>query len=365
MKLQVQKEIILPAVTLVSRFVGKQANLPVLASVLISTDNDSVLLRATNLECGVEVSFPAMVAAAGSVSVSGAVLAGFLQNARGKDVTLSLQGEVLRVETPASKASLKTVPSDDFPVLPRVPAEQSFTIKAADFAKLLRSVVACAATSSVKPELQSVLISGEAAKITAAATDSFRLAEKTVALKNRGGVPPILLPARNAAELVRILESFGGDVEVYYSQNQISVQIGAVYYTSRLIDGAFPNYRQIIPKEFSAEAVLLRDDFSQALRSLQLFTDKFLQVSFVSDPKRKVIELSSRNPDVGEETVTIKAAVSGEEIKMNFNSRYLADAAVPISGESLRLRVQGPGKPLVVTDAADDSFMYLAMPMNR
>jgi DNA polymerase III subunit beta len=225
--------------------------------------------------------------------------------------------------------------------------------------------VHCAATSSVKPELHSVFLAGEAGKITAVATDSFRLAEKTVPLKSRGGVPPILLPARNAAELIRILESFNGDVEVYFSSNQLSVQIDHVYYTSRLIDGAFPNYQQIIPKDFVAEAVLLREDFTSALRALTLFTDKFLQVSFLCDPKRKVVELSSRNADVGEEVVTIKAAVSGEEIKMSFNSRYLADAAIPLSGESLRLCMQGPGKPLVVKDSADDSYLYLAMPMNR
>lgn len=365
MKFQASNENILPAITLASRFIGKQNNLPVLSAVLMSTDTDSVILRATNLECGVEVSFPATISEGGTAALSGVVLAGFLQNAHARSVSIASQGEVVKVDTERSKATIKTLQSDDFPTLPRVSAEQSFTIKSGDFVKLLRAVVHCAATSGVKPELQSVYLTGEAGKITAAATDSFRLAEKTVALKSRGGVPPILLPARNTSELIRILDGFSGDVEVYYSQNQISVQVESVYYTSRLIDGAFPNYRQIIPKEFTTEAILLREDFNQSLRSLSLFTDKFLQITFLSDPKRKIVELSSRNADVGEEVITLKAAVSGEGIQMNFNSRYLADATVPINGESLRLRMQGPGKPLVVTDAADDSYLYLAMPMNR
>ena len=355
----------LPAITLASRFVGKQNNLPALAAVLMSTDTDSVVLRATNLECGVEVSFPATISESGVVALSGTILAGFLQNARGKSISIVSQGEVVRVETERSKATIKTLQSSDFPTLPRVSAEQSFTIKSGDLVRLLRAVVHCASTSGVKPELQSVFLTGEVGKITAAATDSFRLAEKTVALKSRGGVPPILLPARNTSELIRILDGFSGDVEVYYNQNQLSVHSGSVYYTSRLIDGAFPNYCQIIPKEFTTEAVVLREDFNQSLRSLSLFTDKFLQVTLLFDPKRKIVELSSRNADVGEEVVTLKAAVSGEEIQMNFNSRYLADAALPLGGESLRLRMQGPGKPLVVTDAADDSYLYLAMPMNR
>lgn len=365
MKFQAGSDQMLPAVLVASRFVGRQANLPALAAMLISAEGGLVTLRATNLECGVEISFPAKVGEGGVAAVSGATLSGFLQNARGKDISASYAGDVLRLETAGSKASIKSVPGEDFPTLPRVAAEQSFTIKSSDLIRLLRSVTHCAATSSVKPELQSVYIFGEAGVLTAAATDSFRLAEKSVPLKSRGSVAPILFPARNAAELVRILESSNNEVVVYYSQNQLSVQVGDTYYTSRLIDGAFPNYRQIIPKEFASEAVVLREDFIQALRSLQIFTDKFLQVSFACDPKRRTIELASRNSDVGEETVTLKAAASGAEIKMNFNSRYLGDAAVPITGESLRLRMQGPGKPLVVRDAADESYLYLAMPMNR
>ncbi|MGH7141777.1 MAG: DNA polymerase III subunit beta, partial [Minisyncoccia bacterium] len=217
----------------------------------------------------------------------------------------------------------------------------------------------------IKPELQGVRLFGEAGVMTAAATDSFRLAEKTVPLKSRGSTPQIIIPARNSAELTRILESHSDTVDVYYDQNQLSVQVGDVYYTTRLIDGSFPNYQQILPKDAATEAVVLREDFSDALRLLQLFTDKFLQVSFLCDPKRKVVELSSHNQDIGEDTVTLKAAVSGEPVQMNFNSRYLADGVMPLTSESVRLKIQGPGKPLVMQDAADTSYLYLAMPMNR
>jgi DNA polymerase-3 subunit beta len=111
--------------------------------------------------------------------------------------------------------------------------------------------------------------------------------------------------------------------------------------------------------------VVLREDFMQALKSVALFTDKFMQVSFGCDPQAKTVELSSRNPDVGEQTVTLKAAVSGEGVRLNFNSRYLSDGAAPLSGESLRLQMGGLGKPMVIKDATDESYLYLAMPMNR
>lgn len=365
MKFESTVEQLLSGVSLASRFVQKQGNLPVLSSILIAADNGAVVLRATNLECGVEYVAPAKVSEHGVVAVPAGVILGFLSNTRDKQVTATLTGEILKVQTDRMSASIKTLPHDDFPTLPRISAERSFTVKAGDFARVLRSVIHCAATSTIKPELQSVLLFAEAGKLTAAATDSFRLAEKTVPLLSRGGVPQLLLPARNAAELLRILEGRGGSVEVYYDDNQLSVQVDNMYYTSRLIDGAFPNYQQVVPKEFSTEGVVLREDFAQALKSLTVFADKFSQVSFLIEPKKKAIELSSHNADVGDEVCTLKATASGDSVSVNFNSRYLADSLLPLSGESVRIRANGPGKPLLIKDAADDSFFYLAMPMNR
>ncbi|HEY5383211.1 MAG TPA: DNA polymerase III subunit beta [Candidatus Paceibacterota bacterium] len=365
MKFECTTEQLLKAVTTAARFVERRANLPVLGSVLITADGGRVVLRATNLECGVEITLAAKVAGDGVVAVPGSVLLGFLSNARGKNILVELVGEVCKIETERVSASIKTIPQDDFPILPRVSAERSFKVKSTDLTRAIRSVAYCASTSTIKPELQSVLIFGEAGKLTAVATDSFRLAEKNIPLRDGGEVSHLLLPARNAAELMRILDGASADVELYYNDNQLSTHVGEVYYTSRLIDGSFPNYRQIIPKSFTTEAVVLREDLSSALKSLSVFADKFAQVSFAIEPAKKAILLSSRNPDVGEQTSTVRATVSGEQCMMNFNGRYLADSLQAITGESVRIHANGPGKPLLIKDAADESFFYLAMPMNR
>ncbi|MBP9711260.1 MAG: DNA polymerase III subunit beta [Candidatus Pacebacteria bacterium] len=353
------------AVGIAARFIERRANLPVLSSILVLAEKSRLTLRATNLECGVELSVPAKVQAEGVVAVSGAVLAGFLGNAKGKNVTASLVGEVLKLETDRASASIKTLPHEDFPVLPRVSATTSFAVKTGDLVKAIRSVVYCASTSAVKPELQSILLYGEGGKLVSAATDSFRLAEKTVSLRGNNSMPQLLLPARNAAELMRLLEGVNGETEVYFNEHQISTQVDTTYYTSRLIDGAFPNYRQIVPKAFTTEVVVLREDLASALKSLSIFSDKFLQVSLTIDPAKKAVLLSSRNPDVGEQVSTIRATISGDGLTMNFNSRYLADSLQTISGESVRIQSNGPGKPILIKDVADDSFFYLAMPMNR
>ncbi len=365
MKFECNTEQLLTAVAITVRFIERRANLPVLSSILLTTDSNRLILRATNLECGVEMSIAAKVSNEGVAAVPGAVLYGFLTNAKGKSVSATLSGELFKIETERASASIKTIPHDDFPVLPKVSAERSLTLKTADLMRAIRNVAYCASTSTIKPELQSVMLYGEAGKLTAVATDSFRLAEKTVPLRLGGSVPQLLLPARNAAELMRILDTVQGEVELYYNDNQVSTHVGDIYYTSRLIDGTFPNYKQILPKTFSTEVVVLREDFSSALKSLSIFADKFAQVSFRIEPAKKSILLSSRNPDVGEQVSTVQATISGDAVAMNFNGRYLADSLQAISGDSVRIQSNGPGKPLVIRDAADASFLYLAMPMNR
>src|SRR3989344_8475439 len=293
-------------VSVATHFAERRANLPVLGCILITAEGNRVTLRATNLECGVEVVASAKVYSDGTASVPAAVFSGFLQNVGGKSVLVELKGEVLRVESDSASASIKTIPHEDFPVLPRVSAEHSFEVKATNLVRAIRGVAYCASVSAVKPELQSVLLYGERGKLTTVATDSFRLAEKVTPLKGGGSVPHLLLPVRNAAELMRVLEGDGGDVEIYYNEHQLSTQADSVYYTSRLLDGSFPNYRQIIPKTFSTEGLVLREDLSGALKSLSIFADKFAQVGLSIDPDKKSLFLSSRNPDVGEQTSAIK-----------------------------------------------------------
>ncbi|MDB5225642.1 MAG: Beta sliding clamp [Candidatus Adlerbacteria bacterium] len=365
MKFETTTESLAQAVATASRFAERRANLPVLGCVLITAEGSRITLRATNLECGVEIVVPAKVTTEGTVAAPAGVLSGFLNNSKGKSVTVSLVGEVLKVEGERANASIKTIPHEDFPILPRVSAETSFTIKASDLVRAIRSVAYCASLSAVKPELQSVLVYGDAGKLTTVATDSFRLAEKQMALKSGGSIPQLLVPARNAAELMRVLETVKGDIEIYYNDNQLSTQADAIYYTSRLLDGAFPNYRQILPKEFSTEALVLREDMSSALKSLSIFADKFAQVSLAIDPEKKSLFLSSRNPDVGEQISTVKATIQGDGVAVSFNGRYLADSLQSIVGDSVRLHSNGAGKPMLIKDASDDSFLYLAMPMNR
>ena len=365
MKFETTVEQLNTAVATSTRFTDKRPNLPVLATILLIAEQGRLLLRATNLECGIEITVPAKVLQEGIAAVPAHTLSSFLSTLKGKQVSVFLKDHTIQVETDHMVASIKTLPPEDFPTLPRVAASTSFSVKSIDLIKAIRSVGYCASTSSIKPELQSVLLSAEAGKLTVAATDSFRLAEKTILLRSRGSVPRLLFPARNAMEFIRLLETHNGDVDVYYNENQISAHINNTYFTSRLIDGSFPNYQQIIPKSFTTEVVVLREDLSQALKSLSVFSDKFFHIILAVEPAKKTLVLSSHNPDVGEQISTLRATIVGEAISMSFNGRYVADSLQSIAGESVRIHANGTGKAIVMKDASDESFLYLVMPMNR
>ncbi len=365
MQVEVASSDLKTAVGIASRFVSRTAALEALRGILFIAEGRTVTLRATNLECGVEISIPAKIGDGGLVAVPGSTLSSLVSNMGGNGkVTIATTGNLLTIKTEQASSNIKTLAHEDFPILPTVSGEHSFSVKASEFAKTLRSVAFCASVSGIKPELQSVLVSAEAGTLSVAATDSFRLAEKKTPLKGVE-IPRLLIPIRNAAEMIRLLEDGSGETEVYYSTDQLSLRVKDAYFTTRLIDGTFPNYKTLLPSSYSTEAVVLREDLSQALKSLSLFADSYAQVGLSVEPKKKSVTFSARNTDVGEHTAQLSAAAQGESLEMNFNGRYIADALGSITSESVRLGFNGVGKPLAMMPAGDTSFVYIVMPMNR
>jgi DNA polymerase-3 subunit beta len=222
------------------------------------------------------------------------------------------------------------------------------------------------ALGNLKPELGSVYLYHENEEFVFAATDSFRLAEKRIPFKKTATVfQPLLIPIKNVTELIRVLEEEKDEIRVFVGKGQISIEGSNLLFTSRLIEGSFPDYKQIIPKEFVAEAVVLKDDLLSALKLTSLFSDRFNQLRIHVEQKKKLFELSARSGELGESKSSIHAALSGESIQSNFNYRYIADALPAISSDSLSFRWSGENKPLIMSGVGDKSFRYLVMPMNR
>jgi DNA polymerase-3 subunit beta len=198
-----------------------------------------------------------------------------------------------------------------------------------------------------------------------AATDSFRLAEKRIHIKKSVGFPPTLIPFKNAAEIVRVFEDVKEDIEILFSKTQISLSADGVRLVSRVIDGTFPDYKQIIPKEFKTEVVVLKQDIINANKLANIFSDSFNQMNIKADPEAKIFYVKTKNADIGENLNHIDAAVTGESVDVNFNYKYIVDCLQSIETDSLSLNFNGLSKPMIMKPIGDQSFIYLVMPMNR
>lgn len=365
MKIECVKDKLLQAIQLADKITGKNLTLPVLSAILIETGTSKVCIRATNLDLGIELEVPAKILEQGKIAIPGAILLGFLLNTTEDKVFIELKDQHVHISSGKASASVKTFPSEEFPIIPRITSSRSIELNTEHFVEGLKSVWFSSASTSIKPELSSVYVYVEDDMMNFVATDSFRLAEKKIVAKKSKDLPGILIPYKNISEIIRVLESVQGTVLVGIEGNQISFEKEASYLVSRVIDASFPDYKQIIPKEHKTEVTVLKQDFISALKVANVFSDSFNQVSFTIDPSQKLFELTTKNTQIGENVTHLDAVLSGEDITISFNYRYIADCFGSIKSDSVILSFQGIGKPVLIRGVSDKSFQYIVMPMNR
>jgi DNA polymerase-3 subunit beta len=348
------------------KIAGKNLNLPVLSCVLIEAKKGLLQIRSTNLDLGFQSSIPAKVDEEGVLAIPANVLSSIVSSiSNEKNIKLESNELTLTVTSNKSKSNIKCFSSEDFPTIPEISNEQSFEIESHDFVKGLKSVSYSSSNSSIKPELSSVCVYSDDNNVVFAATDSFRLAEKKIKFKIGKEFDKILIPFKNIAEIMRILEKNPQSIEVRFNKHQIAFVFGGTYLTSRLIEGAFPDYQQIIPKEFKTEVVVLKEDLIRALKISTIFSDAFNQINLNIAPSEKKFQLTTKNTTLGENTTLIDSAMTGESNEVNFNFRYINDCLQSIDTDSISLSFSGPNRPVVIRGVSDKMFTYLVMPMNK
>jgi len=348
------------------KITGKNITLPILSCILLEADNSTLTIKATNLDLGIEISIPVKVIKPGKVAVSGSVLYNFVSNIIGdKNVSLEVVDGNLKVSTKHSESTIKAFPIDDFPNIPKVESNNPFTFNAPNLIKGLKSVMYSSSVSTIRPTLSSILVLSEEEEVVFVATDSFRLGEKKIGVKKHKDFNQILIPFKNVGEIIRVLEDTRDDVNVFLNDNQIAFSYNDIYITSRVIDGVFPDYKQIIPKDTKTEIVVLKQDFISSLKISNIFADKFSQVTFFISPKNNIFKISTKNMDVGENTSSVDAVLKGEELSISFNHKYITDCFQSIDSDSISLSFSDTNKPMVIRGVSDKSFLYLVMPMNK
>ncbi|MDB5254092.1 MAG: Beta sliding clamp [Parcubacteria group bacterium] len=366
MKIECIKERLSESVSKAEKIAGKNPTLPVLAGLFLEAKDNTLTIRATNLDLGISTTVPAKVIEPGQVVVPAQILSSFLNSlSKEKSITLELVDQVLKVVTSNTETSIKTLNLEDFPIVPTIADDEGFSLPAKDLVNGLKSVHYAAAVGSMKPELSSIFINYEGENLVFAATDSFRLAEKKIKVKKIPHFKYILIPQKNAGEIIRIFDSVDDDISISIHDNQIALTGGGIYLVSRIIDGVFPDYRQIIPKETTSKVVVLKQDLVTSLKTSLIFSDTFNQLHLTVSPLKKKFEIETKNSNIGQNTYAIQAAIEGEELEINVNHKYFTDCFQSIPADSVDVKFAGQARPIVIDGVGDKTFMYLVMPMNR
>ena len=351
----------------------------------MATENNRLRISSTNLEIGINCWVPGKIEKDGSITVPAKLLSGFIGNLPNKKIELKTKDSQLYLGCENFKAVLRGIDAKDFPIIPKIKNSPLIKIKSEVLKTALAQVAEMAAISEVRPEISGVFVKIEKDLIKFAATDSFRLAEKIIyqnkLVSARAGLVSakdgleslnhsLIIPQRTILELVRILgekDLLGAkedqEVEVILGGNQILFDLGYSQVVSRLIEGQYPDYQQIIPKNLEIQATLNRNELINGIKIASLFSGKVNNIKLSIQPKKSLIEISAKDTDIGENKSQLNAKIEGKEVEITFNYRYLLDGLNNIFSDKVILGLNSASNPVVIKPVGDTSYTYLVMPI--
>ncbi len=368
MKLSVMQENLARGLSVVSRAVSTRSTLPVLANVLLRTEDAGLKLTATNLEIGITYWVPGKIETDGATTVPAKLLTDLVNSLQGGDrVDLELgPNETLHLRCGRFESHLKGIDAEEFPAIQTTGERPTTRIAQNALRRALEQTAFAAATDEARPILTGVLCRFEGDSVTLAAADNYRIAVTTIPVLDAVADTSVVVPARALTELMRILADSDDPVEVVLAQsrNQILFHLEGVDLVSRLIDGQFPNYQTVMPKTHTTRAVLDREELLRAVRPAALIAHESanivkLQVGSDGEPGITV----SANAEIGDHVGQVEAAVEGDGTTIAFNARYLADVLSNVGAEQFAIELQGPLAPGVFKPIGDDHYVHVVMPV--
>lgn len=367
MKIECSKNRLQKGISLCERVVSHNLSLPILKNVLLESDKNNLTLKATNLDIGIEVNIPAKVDDKIKTAFNPSILSTFLSNLKNEDkIFINLDNNNLHIETEFTNTLIKSESSEDFPIIPQIKDDKNISLLAEDLVYGIKSVLYSATVSDIKPEIASVYIYELNGEIVFVATDSFRLAEKRVKLKNKiSNFKPIIIPVRNAGEIIKVFEGEIDEIKITSDNNQISLWGNNIHFTSRLIDGVYPDYKQIMPKSFKTTIEIEKNNFIQALRLSNIFSNSFNQIKLKVSIDKQQLVLESENAEKGKNTTVIKCKITGEDFEAFYNVKYILDYFNSSNNETIVIGLNEQNKPLHLNDLNNSTFSYIIMPVNR
>lgn len=362
MKVITTQEHLSKALGSVSRFVNPRGTLSVLANVLLETKDGRLKVSATNLEHGIDYFIGAKIEKEGSLTVPARLLSDYVQNLDEEKVELSSDESILTIKSTGATSTINGIPASEFPLIPEVTEGKELTVSSAGVKDIITKVSLAAATDETRPVLSGVLFHFKDPELKVAATDSYRLAELTMRFeKSAPEELKVVVPAKALIELGRVIE--GNELIIRTAENQVQFETNDVRLVSRLLEGEFPNYQQIIPERLDTKALLPRQEFMNKIRMASLFSvDAGMGVRLSLTPPGKV-EIVAEAAQVGDSHASLSAKVEGAESTVAFNARYLLDALGAVSDDNITLETSGKLSPCVVKGEKTPDYLYVIMPL--
>jgi DNA polymerase-3 subunit beta len=348
-----------------TRVASSRASVQALSGVMISADADQPLLLATDMEMGLRVPLAGEILQPGSAVLPARLVLEVVRSLPGDTVTLELRSHEQDVEliSGSAKFHLRTLRSEDFPTLPAPDAATRMTLPTQAFVDTALQVSRSASKDETRPVLTGVLISAGGQELTMVATDSYRLSIKHATLDSTlDGAIEANVPARALQELARIAQSAEEpELTISLGQNQVVFEVGDIVLSSRLIDGQFPNYRQLLPESVEHELRLSSAEIADVVRRISLLAQKNapLRLSFGEGE----LTVSAQTPDVGEASEMLPVPFSGEPFEIGFNPEFLRDGLESVESEELVLKLISPLRPGLIESPDGGEFVYLIMPI--
>jgi DNA polymerase-3 subunit beta len=364
-KLSTRRETLFNQLQTVTRAASTRSAVQALSGVQILVRGGAVELRATDMEIGLRVPLAGEIVREGTVVLPARLLVDVVRALPGDSVSLELRPAEQDVELVAGSATfhIRTLRAEDFPPFPELDGEERVAVPGAAFVETVLKVARSASRDETRPVLTGILVSARDAELRMVATDSYRLSVKETKLEAPlEGAFEANVPARALQELTRIVQAAGEEpLTVAVRTNQVVFEVGGTVLSSRLIDGQFPNYRQLLPDAYEHELQLAAGEITEVVRRIALLAQKNapLRLAFSEGE----LTVSARTPDVGEARESLPVPFQGEALEIGFNPDFLRDGLEAVESGDLVLKLISPLRPGLIQSADGTGFLYLLMPI--
>ena len=371
MKFSCTQENINRGLQLVSHIASKNVNLPILHNILIEATEGGVDLVATNLEIGIRVHVRGKVEEQGAFTVPAGILSNYISLVSAERVDMELTNNELHISAGSQETKLKGESSNEFPLIPEVDHSEKLSLDSTELKQALSQAVISVSHDDSRPELTGVLFAVKESSVVMAATDSYRLSERTITLpQDVGYEKTVIIPAQALSELARMLPESDQTANISFSDSQVSFYTTEFELTSRLIEGAFPDYTQIIPSEHRTRIVVDRNAFIKAVKAASLFSKSGIHdVNLHFSPEKQAVTITTVNSQVGENVSRVEAEISGDSNNTVLNYRYLLEGLSAVQTSKMTIDIVDNATPAVFrpqgNDVSEGTLVYIVMPIKQ